>query len=72
MLVSTFEEVKTEKIDVVGKLLDLDDISERNPVSLTLRQLFFAVEVASRIVLLVKFPLIQVVVLKEHLAYRKI
>lgn len=72
MLVSTFEEVKTEKVDIIGKFLDLDDISERNPVSLTLRQLFFAVEVASRIVLLVKFPLIQVVVLKEHLAYRKI
>jgi hypothetical protein len=72
LLVSTFEEVKTEKIDVVGKLLDLDDISERNPVSLTLWQLFLPVEVAGRIVLLVKLPLIQVVVLKEHLAYRQI
>jgi hypothetical protein len=37
LLVSTFEEVKTEKVDVIGKLLDLDDVSKRDPVDLTLR-----------------------------------
>jgi len=70
LFVSTFEEVKTEEVDIVGELLDLDYVCQRDPVGLTLRQLFFPVEVTGRIVLLMKLSLIQVVVLEEHFAYR--
>jgi hypothetical protein len=72
LVVGTFEEVKSEKIDVVSKFLDLDHVGKCDPVGLTLRQLFFPVEVAGRIVLLMKLPLIKVVVLEEDLTYRKI
>jgi hypothetical protein len=70
LFVSTFEEVKTEEVDIVGELLDLDNVGQCYPVGLTLRQLFFPVEVTGRIVLLMKLSLIQVVVLEEHFAYR--
>jgi hypothetical protein len=72
LLISTFEEVKTQEVDIVGEFLNLDHVCKRDPVGLTLRQLFFPVEVAGRIVLLMQLPLIEVVVLEEDFTYRQI
>ncbi len=72
LLIGALEEVQAHKVDIISKLLNLDDVGKRDPVRLTLRQFLLPVEVARCIILLVQLPLIQVVVLKKDLTYRKV